>query len=67
MDEPKRRPRDDALLALVVDLGQHAPELARRLEQLSDLLPLLVVAVAASGIPARRAARLDPKSALQSE
>jgi len=28
---------------------------------------MLVVAVAASGIPARRAAKLDPKSALQSE
>src|ERR671930_937585 len=38
--EPKRRPRDDALLGFVLELRQHPPEVARRLEQLANALAL---------------------------
>ena len=49
MDEPKRRPADDPLLAFVLDVGQHAPEVAGDLDQLADLVALLLVTVAVGG------------------
>src|SRR5438094_2726337 len=44
--QSKRRPADDALLGLVVELRKGAPEVPRGREQLPDPLPLLGVAVA---------------------
>jgi hypothetical protein len=49
--QPKRRAGDDPLLALVVDVRQDAPEVARRLEQLADLLALFLVPVAVRASP----------------
>src|ERR671930_155510 len=47
--EPKRRPRDDALLGFVLELRQHPPEVARRLEQLANALALFRMPVAVGG------------------
>src|SRR5690349_6317213 len=55
VDEPKRRPRDDALLGLVLELGEHAPEVSRRHEQLADPVAFLLVSIAVRGRVQREA------------
>src|SRR3954465_2929678 len=59
VDEPKRRPADDALVGLVLELREHPPQLARSLQQLSDLLALLRVAVAVGAGVQREAEDAD--------
>ena len=45
VDEAERQPHRLALVGLVLELGERRPQVARRLEQLADLVDLVRVAV----------------------
>src|SRR3569833_369019 len=59
VEQARARARDQARVRLVLGLGQHPPELARRGQQLADLVELLAVAVPLIGCVEREAARAE--------